>query len=72
MKNYLLILSLSLAIPVFLFSCSKTADAGSNNAAVDCSDGIKSFVADVNPIIQSTCVVRLIPVVMLPAAAREP
>jgi hypothetical protein len=39
----------------FSFSCSKTADADSNNAAVDCSDGIKSFAADVNPIIQSTC-----------------
>jgi len=35
-----------------LFACSKSADVTS---PVDCSGTVKSFSADVNPIIQSSC-----------------
>ena len=49
-----------LIITVILFACSKSVDTAmkngnGNNGSVDCSNVAKSFLVDVNPIIQSTC-----------------
>jgi hypothetical protein len=47
-----------LIITVILFACSKSVDTtmkNGNNGSVDCSSVAKSFLTDVNPIIQSTC-----------------
>ena len=49
-----------LIITIILFACSKSVDTtmkngNNNNGSVDCSSVAKSFLADVNPIIQSTC-----------------
>ncbi len=49
-----------IAICILLFACSKsvsnmTNTTGGNTTTIDCTGAAKSFTADVNPIIQSTC-----------------
>ena len=50
---------IALIVTIILFACSKSVDTtmknDNNNGSVDCSSVAKSFLADVNPIIQSTC-----------------
>jgi len=50
----------ALIVPVVLFACSKSADSTAKNdnssgRSIDCSNVAKSFLTDVNPIIQTTC-----------------
>ena len=47
-------------VAVVLFACSKSVDStnkdtNNNRGSIDCSNVAKSFLVDVNPIIQSTC-----------------
>ena len=48
-----------LLVTTILFACSKSVDPtmknNNENGSIDCSNVAKSFLTDVNPIIQSTC-----------------
>jgi|SRR4029079_6386035 hypothetical protein len=48
-----------LLVTTILFACSKSVDTtmknNNENGSIDCSNVAKSFLTDVNPIIQSTC-----------------
>jgi hypothetical protein len=55
MKKLLTIVSSVLIYYSFLISCSKGSSGGGSGGSVDCSTVPKSFSADVNPIVQSTC-----------------
>jgi hypothetical protein len=55
MKSILAVAAVSLSLVFVLNSCSKGSQTNNNNT-IDCNPASpKSYVADVNPIVQATC-----------------
>ena len=53
-KSFLLALAIISIVLIFV-SCSKDGDSNGGGSTLDCSGVPKSFSANVNPIVQSTC-----------------